>query len=239
MEQHNKPIQSSLQDIYPVPAADRGEDITMPHVSSSLSMSLSEAEKRGTLGGDKAAADPRHYNDVKMKYFRSLGMDNSASRERGKTSPAPPTLQQLQLPLHFDNEFPRAPISPSRRRSASTPININTQGIPIPGTRPNRAYLAPSVGTFGTLGTMIPRTPSFDSDDGVFGLDEDFQNGAVIYSTVEATATPPLTPDDACATPQFTPPHEMVRKNEDSFEVGTAKSLAVWENKQRRNQMVM
>jgi len=147
-----------------------------------------------------------HYDNVKMKYFNSLGMNKpptsaSNSRERGST--APTKYHELTKDLsNADKEYLRKPISPARKRSASTPINTISKGIPIPGVKVESIQS----GVF-----------QFDSDEDLSGDEyRDFDEEPQSYIPG-----------------QFIPPHEMLAKG-DGFEVGTARSLAVWESQRRK-----
>jgi len=146
-----------------------------------------------------------HYDNVKMKYFNSLGMSKPPSgaipRERGST--APTKYHELTKDLSTrDKEYIRKPISPARKRSVSTPINT-TKGIPIPGVKVSDSIQS---GVF-----------QFDSDEDLSG--DEYRE----YEEEPQSYIPG----------QFIPPHEMLAKG-DGFEVGTARSLAVWESQRRK-----
>jgi hypothetical protein len=137
----------------------------------------------------------QHYDNVKMKYFATLGMNKS----RDRTLTAPPT-----------NAQPMSPSNPViRRRSVSGPVRAEREnGIPIPKT----AY-------------RHQREPS--EDEPFFPMDSPSQ------SPTKEDDSPDELPHHHSR--KFIPPHEMVQRDLD-FQVGTARSLAVYETR-RRNQM--
>jgi hypothetical protein len=148
-----------------------------------------------------------HYDNVKMKYFNSLGMSKPPSgplpnRERGSTVPT--KYHELTKDLSTaDREYIRKPISPARKRSISTPLNT-TKGIPIPGVKVSEPI-----------------------QSGVFQFDSDEELSGDEYRDFEEE------PQSYIPGSQFIPPHEMLAKG-DGFEVGTARSLAVWESQRRK-----
>lgn len=156
---------------------------------------------------------PDHYKNLKMKYYRSLGVQNGAAavsntgsvpsslpnntgsqlmeqRARTHTVTVPSAIVRQMVPPNRDT-----PMSPRKKRSTSTPIPI-TMPQPIPGA-PNR------------------NAPTFSSDE----------------EEEEEEEIPDLQQHE------FIPPHEMLAKqHQNGFAVGTAHSVAVWEQK-RRNMM--
>jgi len=167
-------------------------------------------DENGTFDGPSSLPTKAHYDAVKMKYFSSLGMNKPPTntvtkRERGKTEPSSRYADLTVDLTPDDKEFIKKPISPARKRSISTPLNAISKGIPIPGSKTSES---------------IHAIFQFDSDEELSGSDEvgkEIDDEAMSYRPGQ----------------QFIPPHEMLKKGGD-FEVGTARSLAVWENQRRK-----
>lgn len=176
-----------------------------------------------------------HYRNVKMKYFRSLGVNN------GNGNNTIPGLVPNSLPVHSEYSFAdrmaaksrnntvvsRPPeldslLKDDRKRSTSTPpkpgqngtnpLPIYSQGMPIAIPSQLRAYA----------------TNNEFSDS-----EEEKEENPVEQ---EQSFAERMFEDDLEAS-SFIPPHELLsRQHNSAFNVGTAHSLAVWEQK-RRNMM--
>jgi len=173
--------------------------------------------------------DPQqHYSNVKMKYFASLGMSKTPSgvlpsgmegtsfgtsqsyttnRDRTKTVPTP-------MSTNTEPTGQAIPIHANRKRSVSGPALLKEQqnGIPIPGRPIYRGH---------------QREPS--DDEPFFTMDsptESFANDNLMDPNF----------DDIPRPRGFIPPHEMLQHRNLDFEVGTARSLAIFEMR-RRNKM--
>jgi len=191
------------------------------------SLSVEKSALSEVLGGDKSTtADSvptqppkEHYKNVKLKYYRSLGVNNNlvpSSLPNHQSDSLTERMRRAKaIHIQTQNEManpnePKKVISPNRKkRSTSTPIPISGQpgAIPIPGSG---------------------RHP-FPNDDEEF---DDSSNEESIEEEEEEEAL-----DQEVEPSSFVPPHEMLaRQHYSSFAVGTAHSVAVWEQK-RRNLM--
>jgi len=165
---------------------------------------------------------------VKLRYFQSLGMNKppqmassvpnfsstqlkpkKLSRARTKTSPTkiPPDLLEEE----------------SRKRATSTPIPIGMQNLTI-------AVPIPSSGTgsrhesFHSSDDEINNKP-YNSEE-----EEDFEEIEEQTISFLSTSLKSTSPENG----KFVPPHEMLKKTHGDFNVGTAQSVAVWEQRRRQ-----
>jgi len=174
------------------------------------------------------------YDAVKMRYFLSLGMNkpgpspqmassvpsnfNSymppvnepkkpAARARTKTSPG-----LLSMTSSFDEDE-----LSQRKRATSTPIPIG-QAIPIP------------IGGGSKIRSLVNSDDEEELDPGSFQDDgEEYP-----LSTPVLPSSVPMFDDESPDGETFVPPHEMLKKNASGFNVGTAQSVAVWEQRRRK-----
>jgi len=179
-----------------------------------------------------APATKDHYRNVKMKYFRSLGVNNGSNTVPG--------LVPNSLPVHHSGDSFAERMAKSRthtiahrppdldylveerKRSTSTPpkpglsnpLPIYSQGMPIAiPSQLRNAYTT--------------NTEFSDSEE---------ENEENQVDEQELSFADRLLEDDLEAS-SFIPPHELLsRQHNSAFNVGTAHSLAVWEQK-RRNMM--
>lgn len=209
--------------------------------------------------------EKKQYDNVKRRYYSSLGMnrptpamsssvpihqmrtmgfsennltvekeekiftfetENGTKRDRTKTTPMPknePLMENLR-----------------KQRTSSTPIPING-----PTSKP---MVAASVGTY----LMQSKQDSDDEDNvdylnkstekTIGDLDEELlfnsENDELSLSSSSSSARSVTSPT-ASSSSTFVPPHEMLAKNmKEEFNVGTAHSLAVWEQRRRPKNMV-
>lgn len=160
-----------------------------------------------------ATTPKAHYDAVKMKYFSSLGMNKPAQmpekRERGKTAPHKIQLGFEQIKhqeVEFDDDEAFVPAHRKKRSISSPGIVLHSQAaIPIP------------------MGREPLRNHLSDSDSDSDSEDEDGKKKK------SSKVTPRFFIHS-----KFIPPHEMMAQK-DSFQVGTARSLAVWETRRRAN----
>jgi hypothetical protein len=157
---------------------------------------------------NSASQPTEQYKNLKMKYYRSLGVNgvvipnslpnssgiatsNQTLSERTRTKTMDPSLAVSRKLPNRDST-----ISPRKKRSTSTPIPI-TMPQAIPG---------------------IPRANQFSDSE-----DEDIEDEELYPDEIDSS---------------FIPPHQMLERQHDhsNFAVGTAHSVAVWEQK-RRNLM--
>jgi len=228
--------------------------------TSTLSQSLLSSSLEQSMESKKNSNS--QYDAVKMRYFSSLGMNRPpplmsssvpthsylngqpnqttnhgnhpipAARQRTKTAPSPKS-----------DSFEDSEKEDMRKRTTSVPIPI---GFTTSNTQPTIS-MSTSVGTYITTNT------SFDEDDemsppqllptkaksedwvnsregeeeDIFGEDENLNFG--FDSTYEAD---PNKPQDSPV--KFVPPHEMMANSKKDFNVGTAHSVAVWEQRRRK-----
>lgn len=175
-----------------------------------------------------------HYRNVKMKYFRSLGVNNGSNTIPG--------LVPNSLPVHSENSFAermaaksrnntvvtRPPdldfLKDDRKRSTSTPPKPGHAGTnPLPIYSQGMPIAIPS-----QLRNAHPANSEFsDSEEDEIEETQVEQEQSFAERVFE---------DDLEAS-SFIPPHELLsRQHNSAFNVGTAHSLAVWEQK-RRNMM--
>jgi len=176
-----------------------------------------------------------------MRYFLSLGMNKPpqmassvpvmsqniptpilnkvvASRPRTKTSPSKmKMLSSEQIEEEEENSH--------RKRAISTPIpiGIQTNSIPIPHGSNTNGRTSPN--SFEEEGRD---DDSFEEEKVDEAEEEELEfemDSGKLLSTSLNGASPK----------QFIPPHEMLKQmNSADFNVGTAQSLAVWQNRRRQ-----
>jgi len=169
-----------------------------------------------------------HYNNVKKKYFDTLGMNRPTSNhvQMGQSAPtsAKPlsemlnTEQQKSAISYFGRDrtktVPNYKLSPEKQqrdRSSTLPIPINTK---------TEDLLFPI-----TVSSMAPASMFINNQKLGSFPDSPNQNQDAIHSDEDSVHS-----EDE--NDKFVPPHELLKQSE-SFNVGTARSLAYIERKQR------
>eukprot|EP01119_Soliformovum_irregulare_P012024 TRINITY_DN308_c0_g1_i1.p1 TRINITY_DN308_c0_g1~~TRINITY_DN308_c0_g1_i1.p1 ORF type:complete len:245 (+),score=38.96 TRINITY_DN308_c0_g1_i1:347-1081(+) len=199
-------------------------------------------------------------NRVKMKYFQSLGMNHppqpsnhsgsmahsvasssmaQIKRERGKTAPMmtvgfdiPATPEKIKDVASSEGQGSSIThLGHRKKRSISVPDMFSAQvpaAIPIP--------------VRGALGEAL-RNHQVDSDDESFpssdSVDSDAENEDGSPNSGDQDVEVRRRSGSARKSKQFVPPHEMLAQNGESFEVGTARSLALWETRRRAKMNVI
>jgi hypothetical protein len=177
--------------------------------------------------------DPRaHYENVKKKYFLSLGMTKPTTGpglvpkiQRNKTQPALPTSKPFP---NDDNlrQVTNANEDPNSSNSSSTSSSIGISTTPIPRSR--RAISTPTAACLGTAPVPVPsRHPNKETanEEDEEEYEEEYEENEESSQEGGKTRT----------RKKFIPPHEILARKTD-FSVGTARSVALWEQR-RRNQM--
>jgi len=176
-----------------------------------------------------------HYRNVKMKYFRSLGVNHGSNTVPG--------LVPNSLPVHSENSFAermaaksrnntvvnRPPeldsyLKDDRKRSTSTPPKPGqTNSNPLPIYSQGMPIAIPS-----QIRNAHANTDFSDSEEEQEEKEEQVEQE---LSFADRSF------EDELEASSFIPPHELLsRQHNSAFNVGTAHSLAVWEQK-RRNMM--
>jgi len=153
----------------------------------------------------------KHYANVKMKYFQTLGVQqhqlptpahsvtaiqHTGTRQRTKTTPAVPLSDSVTHVVQqqvLEEEATTRTDSPTKKRSTSNPMPYQQSRVSPPAAIP-----VPNSGRKG-----LKHMNDVDDDD-----DDDDNH-------------------------EFRPPHEMMLPN--SFQVGTAYDVALWDRQRRRN----
>jgi len=197
----------------------------------------------------KKNANPQ-YDALKMKYFHSLGMN----RPPAQLSSSVPTTSYMNntpsstmsIPKQIIRQRTKTAPSPksdsedsdARKRTTSVPIPIS--GLPATGV-PH--VMSVSVGTYLTTSfddeeddeetetnkslNISTNSIKFDAEDEKDIFDEDENLNFGIQSS--------FVPDRLTDSPlKFVPPHEMLANNKSQFNVGTAHSVAIWEQRRRK-----
>lgn len=158
---------------------------------SSMSASIESSLPMETVGSAPSDSQEKHYSNVKMKYFASIGVGSKAVPPQ----PSDPSLQikkvrtqttpeSVMFQFEDDDEF-----SKRKGRSSSTPsAPIQMSNSPI---------------------VPVPTIPGSYQGHSQYESDDEERD-------------------------EFIPPHELAQRRK-GFEVGTARSVAIWEQK-RRNQ---
>jgi len=172
--------------------------------------------------GEEPETRRTQYDSVKMRYFLSLGMNkppqmassvptlSSSSQlkpiiKRPRTKTSP---SKRQIKLEDDDE--------TRKRAISTPIPI--------GMQPSTGVAVP-IPTNGSR-----RGSSLASDEGSEEIEESEEEEEESEEGEESQSFLSVSPEHG----QFIPPHEMLKQGHSDFEVGTAQSVAVWEQRRRQ-----
>jgi len=224
---------------------------------SLLSQSLTQASPGIAALEQQTEQRKAQYDNVKMRYFSSLGM----AKPGPTMSSSVPTNSMLSLQnsppsevFAFEvNAHTQQQIS-KRDRTKTAPLAYNydnlqdkdarkrTTSVPIPIGAQGNTKSVPMAISVGTYLLTKSHDDSEDEDsssqdlnksmDKVTGdLDEDimFQEESSNEKVKNFTKESP-TGTNA----NFVPPHEMLAKNmKEGFNVGTAHSVAVWENRRR------
>jgi hypothetical protein len=178
--------------------------------------------------------DPRaHYENVKKKYFLSLGMTKPITGpglvskiQRNKTQPALPTSKPFPMDDNLPQVANNANEDPNSSSSSSTSSSIGISTTPI--SRSRRAISTPAAACLGTAPVPVPsRHPNKETAN-----EEDEEEYEEEYEENEEASQEGAT---TRTRKKFIPPHEMLARKTD-FSVGTARSVALWEQR-RRNQM--
>jgi len=171
-----------------------------------------------------------HYNNVKKKYFDTLGMNKPTSNQLGQSAPtsAKPLSEMLNAEQQKSNAsyfgrdrtktVPNYKLSPEKQqrdRSSTLPIPINTK---------TEDLLFPI-----TVSSMAPATSMFINNQkfGSFADSPNQNNQLATHSDEDDSSVHSEDENE-----KFVPPHELLKQSE-SFNVGTARSLAYIERKQR------
>jgi len=216
-------------------------------VSSRLDSSLEDTDSKKSQ---------HQYDSVKMRYFLSLGMNrppqmassvpttfsasssSGSTRLRTKTSPSKPVTAATSTDTN--SEAPSLHSRDHRKRAISHPIPIGTlqsqPGIPIPG-RKESAQL--EVGEELEIEEDELNLSVHSSEGNGEGEGEGENQSAEEEENFKADEdnTLRLSSSLNSASPdhQFIPPHEMLKLQKTSkFDVGTAQSVAVWEQRRRK-----
>jgi len=190
----------------------------MDEVITSVAVLQSTKENKDEIN---FSADQKsvHYNNVKKKYFDSLGMNRPSATLSLTPQSAPTGQKPLTARLHAEQKSSersrtrtvpnfKQPNSAERQRSSTLPIPIS----PPVG---DELLFPITISSFAGPNLLQP-TPSIQSispQDYGGHSDDDGGNSE----------------DDS---DQFIPPHELLKQGE-SFNVGTARSLAHIERRQR------
>lgn len=185
----------------------------------------------------------KQYDNVKKKYFLSLGMNKPPATGKQRTS--------------SDSSFSmssEAPITKQRTKTEpSLPLNTNEStaspnGIAIPKKQPLIPSNNPRV---RSISHPVPSTNAAASLPHNLGEDilfeEEYENGVWTSEANEALDTSFDTEhthtiqfseedeeDPSNSNRRFIPPHELLAQTSSSFNVGTARSVAIWEQKRRQ-----
>jgi len=223
-------------------------DIENP--TSALSQSLLSSSLEQSMESKKNSNS--QYDAVKMRYFSSLGMN----RPPPQMSSSVPTHSYMNgsSGAHVSSTQGNHPIPAARQRTKTAPspksesleemekeeLRKRTTSVPIPiGFTAN----LPAPGMSISVGTYL--TSSFDEDDDsdstppgilvkvksaewtedIFGNDENINFGFESSTAADKPQDSPV---------KFVPPHEMMANSKKDFNVGTAHSVAVWEQRRRK-----
>jgi len=167
-----------------------------------------ESNENSTFEGPGSLPTKAHYDAVKMKYFSSLGMNKPPNNNviKRERGRTEPSSRYADLTADLTADDKEFIRKPiSPARKRSISTPLNTISKGIP---------IPGSKTSETIHAIF----EFDSDEELSGSDEVDRE---------------IDDEESYRTVQFIPPHEMLKKVGD-FEVGTARSLAVWENQRRK-----
>ena len=116
--------------------------------TSSNGNDMGKSENSSSSSHELNNSSVKHYSNVKMKYFQSLGVDTNNSQngttKRERTITSPPLLDQINQLKEEEVESQRGG-SPTKRRSISSPAPVLLHrispptAIPVPNKRPSRA----------------------------------------------------------------------------------------------------
>jgi len=207
-------------------AMEEDPDINNPPEEEQLDEQQADAKLKVAL------QDPRaHYENVKKKYFMSLGMNKpvgppSAEKKkepargpRTKTQPPPVSMFMMDEDPFRAEDGAQTTSSGSMRskRSVSTPIPVSALGT-TPVAVPMSHDVSPVNQHSSGSG---PR--SEDSDEELYENEEDVESPTQVENFSTSADRKKK---------HFIPPHELLAKKSD-FNVGTARSVTVWENRRR------
>jgi len=193
----------------PPELAPSSHDTPSALASTTTSKTLKEEETDNSESPEVEDSKTEFLNNIKnpQQHYDSVKMKYFATL--GMSKPPGPDKDTRRERTFTAPPQPFSSSNPARRRSVSGPVtNLEREnGIPIP----KNAY-------------RHTREPS--EDEPFFPMDSP--------SHSPSTSSPESTTEHI-PTRRFIPPHEMVKKNKD-FQVGTARSVAVYETR-RRQQM--
>lgn len=204
------------------------------------------------------------YDAVKMRYFLSLGMNrppqmassvpttfstssskpglSTSTRQRTKTSPSKPTTTFASTDsTSASADTPSLLSRDHRKRAISHPIPIGafqtqSQSQPIPG-RKESAQLEEGEELEIEEDELNLSVHSSEGNGDGEGEGENQSAEEEESFKVDEESTLRLSSSLNSASPdhQFIPPHEMLKLQKTSkFDVGTAQSVAVWEQRRRK-----
>lgn len=186
----------------------------------------------------------KQYDNVKKKYFLSLGMNKppgAVVKQRTSSDGSFSLISEAPISKQRTNTEPSLPIMTHESTIAPNGIAIPKKPPTIPSNNPRVRSVSHPVPSTQVAASL----PHNLGEDILF--EEEYENGVWTKESTETLDTSfeaehvhtiqfseEDEEDPSNSNRRFIPPHELLAQTSSSFNVGTARSVAIWEQKRRQ-----
>mmetsp|Transcript_5833 Transcript_5833/g.8167 ORF Transcript_5833/g.8167 Transcript_5833/m.8167 type:complete len:239 (-) Transcript_5833:132-848(-) len=185
----------------------------------------------------------KQYDNVKKKYFLSLGMNKPPAVTKPRTSSESSYSLSSEAPISKQRtKTEPSPVSTNESITAPNGIAIPKKQVTIPSNNPRIRSISHPVPATTTVAASLPHNLGQD-----ILFEEEYENGVWTQESNETLDTSldaehahtiqfseEDEEDPSNSNRRFIPPHELLAQTSSSFNVGTARSVAIWEQKRRQ-----